>query len=71
MKMKETNRDLIGSIIARFKSQKEFAKALDISSVSLSNKLSGKAKWKLEEVIKSKILLKLSDSDVAKYFNLW
>jgi len=69
--MEKKSRELLGAIVVAYKTQRDFANFLGISPVSLSNKLSGKANWKLAEVRRVKKLLGLSDAETISYFNLW
>lgn len=61
-------RKLIGKIHEVFGCQKEFAKAIGISTVTLSKKLSNKAYFSQREIEKSKEVLHLDKGSVSTYF---
>lgn len=59
---------LRGRIIEIFKTQQEFAKQMNCSERTLSNKLNGNIEWKQGEIVKAMELLKLSIKDISVYF---
>ncbi|MBR1737563.1 MAG: DUF739 family protein [Firmicutes bacterium] len=59
---------LKGRIIERFGSQKDFAKAMELSERSLSIKMNNEAAWKQSEILKAVQLLGISESEIAQYF---
>lgn len=48
--------------------QTDFAKDLNISNVTLSNKLNNKAVWTQIEINKTAELLKLNTNEIGEYF---
>lgn len=59
---------LRGKIKERFKTQDNFAKALGIGRVALSQKLNGKVDFSQSEISKSVSLLEISYDDISEYF---
>ena len=62
--------ELHGKIIAKFGTLGEYAKCINISSLSVANKLTGKTPWKQIEIQKTAELLNFSAEDTAFYFLL-
>ena len=48
--------------------QESFAKAMGMSTRTLSLKMTGKVDWKQSEICKAIKLLKLEDKDIQRYF---
>lgn len=59
---------LRGRIKEKFGTQSAFAKAMDLSDVSVSNKLNNNVEWGQEEIEKSVIVLDIEYSDIHSYF---
>lgn len=59
---------LRGKIKERFKTQDNFARALGIGRVALSQKLNGKVDFSQSEISKSVSLLEISCDDISEYF---
>lgn len=59
---------LRGKIVEKFGSQKEFAKALNTSEVSVSNKMNGKTAFTYRDIEKWRDLLDIESVDVGVYF---
>lgn len=59
---------LNGKIVEIYGTQKEFSKAMNISEHSISKKLNSKVNWKQQEIQNACRLLKISASDIPKYF---
>lgn len=59
---------LRGRIIEKYGSQVEFAKAMQWSERTLSNKLTGKSVWKQTDICKAICLLGLKECDIQVYF---
>ena len=59
---------LRGRIIEIFGNQKEFAKAMGMSPVSVSLKLCNRSFFNQEEIQKAVIILGIEPGDVAAYF---
>ena len=62
--------ELHGKIIAKFGTLGDAAKALHMSSYSLSKKLSGDSNWKKNEMSNITNILSLTDSDIKALFLL-
>lgn len=62
--------DLIGRIIAKFKTRKAFAKAVGFSENTISQKLSGKMAITTDDIVKwsSPEFLDIANSDIPEYF---
>ena len=60
--------ELRGQIRAKFKTQEAFAKALDKSPCSVSQKLNGKVGWTADEIRDACKLLDITPEDIPKYF---
>lgn len=52
----------------KFDIQPEFAKAMDMSTTTLNNKLNGKTEWKISEIAKAMQVLDLPLSTLEDYF---
>lgn len=52
----------------KFDIQPEFAKAMDMSTTTLNNKLNGKTEWKISEIAKAMQVLNLPYSALEEYF---
>lgn len=61
-------RYLKGKIIEKCGSQNKFAECLDISKQALSNKMNSKTSFSQEQIIQSKEILGLNDSELVKCF---
>lgn len=59
---------LSGKIVAEYGTQYNFAKAMNVSEHTLSEKLNNKVPWKTTEIAKAVSLLHLSHSDIPMYF---
>ncbi|HFI0332304.1 TPA: DUF739 family protein [Streptococcus suis] len=59
---------LEGKIIEKFGTRESFAKALGITTKSISDKLNNKTIWKQPEISKAKDLLSISGSETDSYF---
>lgn len=60
--------ELRGRIKARFGSEKEFAKAMEMTQSSLSPRLNGKIHWSADEIKLACDLLGISSEEVGAYF---
>lgn len=61
-------RKLLGRIVEIYGTQYEFAKALNISEHTLSNKLNNKANFKQCEIAKACELLRITSTEMSDYF---
>lgn len=59
---------LRGRIIEKFKTQKEFAKAMKCSQRTLSLKLNGRIYFSQYEIAKILLLLELKEDEIQDYF---
>lgn len=59
---------LSGKIVEKYGTQYNFAKAMNISEHTLSEKLNNKVPWKTNEIAKAVSLLHLSHTDIPMYF---
>lgn len=59
---------LRGRIKEKFGTQKAFAEAMGMSTVSLSKRLSGKLDWKTPEIVRACELLEIPLEENALYF---
>lgn len=59
---------LSGKIVEEYGTQYNFAKAMNISEHTLSQKLNNKVPWKTTEIAKAVSLLNLPHSDIPNYF---
>lgn len=59
---------LIGLIRAKYKTQADFAEAMDMCSCSLSKKLNGKTEWTAAEIRRACELLDIDPVDIPTYF---
>lgn len=59
---------LRGRIIEKYGSQGEFAKAMNWSERTLSNKLNGRIPWKQTDICTAIKLLDLTEDDIQEYF---
>lgn len=59
---------LKGRIVEKYGSQAEFAKAMNWSERTLSQKITGKIAWKQTDICMGIELLGLSESDIQEYF---
>ena len=59
---------LSGKVKEKFGSQTAFAKALNLSERSLSQKLNSKVGWKQAEIVSACYLLGIQDSEISAYF---
>lgn len=60
--------ELVRLIRFKFNTQDNFAKALGIGRVSLSQRLNNKLEFSQEEILKAAELLAISKKDIPKYF---
>lgn len=60
--------ELVGKIKAIYKRQSDFAAELEISNVSLSDKLNNKSQWSQGQIKKTCCLLSIDESEIARYF---
>lgn len=59
---------LEGKIVEKFGTRESFAKAMGITSKSISDKLNNKTIWKQPEISKAKDLLSISGTETDAYF---
>lgn len=59
---------LRGLIREKYRTERDFAKAMGMSSVSVSNRLNDKVGWKIEEIKKAADLLSIDKFKVYSYF---
>jgi len=59
---------LNGRIVERYKTQIEFAKAVELSERSLSLKLNNLVGWKQREIARAARLLGLTSDEIGTYF---
>ena len=59
---------LRGKIVEKYGNQGEFAKAMNWSERTLSNKMKGKIAWKQTDILSAVGLLGLSENDIQDYF---
>lgn len=59
---------LRGRIREMFGTNKEFAKAMDLDTSSISMKLNGRVAWKREDIEKACEVLEIPIEDVYQYF---
>ena len=59
---------LEGKIIEKFGTRERFAKALGITTKTISEKLNNKTIWKQPEISKAMELLSISGEDIELYF---
>ena len=59
---------LEGKIIEKFGTRESFAKALGITTKSISDKLNNKTIWKQPEISKARELLDIPEEDTYPYF---
>ncbi len=59
---------LIGSIREKFKTQANFARALNISETSLNLRLNNHRDWSQSEMIKAMKLLDIDNKELKEYF---
>lgn len=59
---------LRGKIKEVFSTQENFGKAMDLSTVSISNKLNNKVEWSQHEINKASRILNIPDEEVTAYF---
>lgn len=57
-----------GKIREKFGTQNAFAKAMEFSSATLSDKLNNKVQWNQKEIDKAAELLEISKEDIVAYF---
>lgn len=61
-------KDLTALIDAKFKTRKDFAKAVGMSEQTLSKKLKGSVRWSIVETWRVVDLLEIPDNEVRSYF---
>jgi len=59
---------LRGKIREVFSTQEDFAKAISISTVSLSYKLNNKSEWSQQEINRAAETLNIADEEIVLYF---
>lgn len=59
---------LRGKIVEVFRTQSEFAKAMDKNKATLNGKLNNKSQWTAEEITKACELLNIPLSEAHEYF---
>lgn len=59
---------LKGRIKEKYGTQEGFANAIGISPTTISFKISGKAKWRQDEIVKAAKLLEISKKEIVEYF---
>lgn len=59
---------LKGRIIEKYGTQKDFAKAIGLTSTTFSFKINGKSSWKNDEIAKAAELLEISPNEIVEYF---
>ena len=59
---------LRGRIVEKYRGMKNFAKALNITNVTLSNKINGKATLNEKDIIKMSTLLDIPFEEIGVYF---
>ena len=59
---------LQGLIVEKFRTQANFAKAVELSAESISAKLNNKQEWKQSQIAKSCDVLAISEEKIADYF---
>lgn len=59
---------LRGRIIEKYGSQERFAEALDISTNSLSKKMTGKTGFSQKDIVEWSRLLQIDKSEYSEYF---
>lgn len=59
---------LKGKITEKFGTQKEFAKAMEITENSISRKLQNQSEWTQAEMDKSMMLLDIPFAEIGDYF---
>lgn len=59
---------LKGKIKEKFNTQDNFAKAMGLSTVSMSNKLNNKIQWSQKEISKACVFLEIEIIDIPAYF---
>lgn len=62
------NSKLSGKITEKYGRATKFAKAMGMSDANISNRLSGKTKWRIDEVFKAAKLLGIKCNDLKLYF---
>lgn len=62
------NNILRGKIIERFGSLSKFATAMGLSPATLSWRMTGRAEWKRDEIVKAIKLLGIHPTEIALYF---
>ena len=59
---------LLGRIVEKVGTQKNFAESIGVSERSVSLKLNGKVGWKQDEIAKACKVLSIKDEDIHSYF---
>lgn len=60
--------ELIGRIKTRFKTQRAFAQAMNMSLSALNQRLNNKIEWRSRDILKACELLKIGKDEVSTYF---
>ncbi len=66
--MIKNNNKLRGKIIEHYGSQREFAKALDVSEQTVVAKLNGHTSFSQKDIVKWCELLHINSNDIVAYF---
>ena len=67
-KINYCNRKLRGKIREICDTEKDFAKMLNISSITISSKLNNKSDWSRKEIEKAIAVLSIKREEIPKYF---
>lgn len=67
-KVNYCNRKLRGKIREVCETEKDFAKLMNISSITVSSKLNNKSDWSRNEIEKAIALLSIKREEIPKYF---
>lgn len=59
---------LLGRIKEKYGTQAKFAKAINISERSVSQKLNGKRSWRQDEIIRACEVLNIKEENISTYF---
>ena len=62
------NAKLSGKIVEKYGRATKFAKAMGMSDVKMSSRLSGDTRWQIDEMFKAASLLGIKDNDLKLYF---
>lgn len=59
---------LLGRIVEKVGTQRDFANHMELSERSISLKLNGKVGWKQSEIVKACEVLAIRDDEIHSYF---